>query len=352
MQQTKGSAIRHNSLFRQRLLLDVSFLEITMHQITGKSLLGLLLAMTTAVLWGILPIALKVLLDVLTANTITAIRFLAAAILVGLWLSARGNLPKANLLFSSKIAKLMLIAVLGLLSNYIMYLSGLNYLTAETGQVVIQLAPFLMMLGGVIIFKERLLLWQKVGAVVLVAGLLLFFNERLVQLIMQAGNETLGVLLVIAAGFTWAAYALAQKQLLVHYSSKQIMYLLYFAGSIAFIPVADFTPFLQLTSLHWGLLIFCCLNTVVAYGAFAEALHHWEASKVSAVLAITPLFTILFANIISYLVPDFLLAQQLNILSWLGALLVVIGSALTALAPQFVEYRAARKVRKLQRDVF
>ncbi|MDP2713298.1 DMT family transporter [Rheinheimera sp.] len=323
-----------------------------MHQITGKSLAGMLLALTTAVLWGILPIALKILLDVITANTITAIRFLAAAVMVGVWLGLRGKLPALTVLFRGKVAWLMLIAVAGLLSNYIMYLSGLNYLSAETGQVVIQLAPFLMMLGGVVIFKERLLLWQKIGAVTLVAGLLLFFNERLLLLVLQAGSETLGVLLVIAAAVTWAAYALAQKQLLVHYSSKQVMYLLYVAGSIAFLPLSDFSPLQSMSQLHWALLIFCCLNTVVAYGAFAEALHHWEASKVSAVLAVTPLFTILFANVIGWLLPGFLVPQQLNLWSWLGAIFVVLGSALTALAPQFVQYRAAQKVRKLQRDVF
>ena len=323
-----------------------------MHQITGKSMYGLSLALTTAVLWGILPIALKILLDLITPNTITAIRFLAAAVIVGVWLAAKGQLPAISQLFNGKIARLMLISVLGLLSNYILYLTGLNYLTAETGQVVIQLAPFLMMLGGVILFKEHLLLWQKVGAALLVVGLLLFFNQRLLSLIMQAGNETLGVLLVIAAAFTWAAYALAQKQLLASYSSAQIMYLLYAAGAFAFIPVSDFTPLLTMQTLHWALLIFCCLNTVVAYGAFAEALHHWEASKVSAVLALTPLFTILFANLVSYLSPDMLSAQALNIWSLLGALLVVVGSALTALAPQFVAYRDKRRVRKLQRDVF
>mgnify|MGYP006182396097 CR=1 FL=1 len=52
-----------------------------MHQITGKSMIGLSLALTTAVLWGMLPIALKILLDVLTANTITAVRFLVAAVM-------------------------------------------------------------------------------------------------------------------------------------------------------------------------------------------------------------------------------------------------------------------------------
>lgn len=321
-----------------------------MHQITGKTIVGLLLALTTAFLWGILPIALKILLEVFTANTITAIRFLVAALMVGVWLGLRGKLPKLALLKQLKIAWLMVVAIAGLLLNYILYLSGLSLLTAETAQTLIQLAPFLMMLGGIIIFKERLLFWQRVGAVLLVCGLLLFFNERLVTLLLQAGSETWGVLLVIIAAITWAAYALAQKQLLMHFSSKQIMYLIYVAGTIAFIPVSDFQPLANLTLLQWSLLLFCCLNTVVAYGAFAEALHHWEASKVSAVLAITPLITIVSANLVAWIWPQFV-PQQLNIWSWLGAMLVVAGSALTALAPQFVEYRAARKVRKLQRDV-
>lgn len=321
-----------------------------MHQITGKTIVGLLLALTTAFLWGILPIALKILLEVFTANTITAIRFLVAALMVGVWLGLRGKLPKLAILKQLKVAWLMAVAIAGLLLNYILYLSGLNLLTAETAQTLIQLAPFLMMLGGIIIFKERLLFWQRVGAVLLVCGLLLFFNERLVTLLLQAGSETWGVLLVIIAAITWAAYALAQKQLLMHFSSKQIMYLIYVAGTIVFIPVSDFQPLASLTLLQWSLLLFCCLNTVVAYGAFAEALHHWEASKVSAVLAITPLITIVSANLVAWIWPQFV-PQQLNIWSWLGAMLVVAGSALTALAPQFVEYRAARKVRKLQRDV-
>ena len=64
-----------------------------MHQASGNSLTGFLLALITAVLWGMLPIALKVLLTELTANTITWVRFLAAAVFVCLVLFKQGNLP-------------------------------------------------------------------------------------------------------------------------------------------------------------------------------------------------------------------------------------------------------------------
>ncbi|MCH8537140.1 MAG: DMT family transporter [Alkalimonas sp.] len=319
-----------------------------MHQASGRAALGFFLALTTAVLWGILPIALKILLEFMTASTLTAIRFLVAAAMVGGWLWWRNQLPNLRLL-NRQGMWLLMVAIIGLLANYLMYMSGLAYLTAETGQLLIQLAPFLMMIGGVLLFKERLLFWQKIGALVLVSGLLLFFNERLFTLFEQANHESLGLLLIIGAGITWAAYALAQKQLLVHYSSKQIMYVIYVAGVIAFVPLSDFSPLLQLTGWHWWLLLFCCLNTVIAYGAFAEALHHWEASKVSAVLAITPLVTIVLANVLAWINTDWITPEPLNLLAWLGALMVVAGSMTTALSPLWVSYTAKRRSAKLRR---
>lgn len=309
-----------------------------MHQASGKSLTGFMLALTTAILWGMLPIALKVLLTELSANTITWIRFLAAAVFVTIVLVNRRSIPSV-LKMRGKARALLILAIVGLLSNYILYLLGLNLLSAETAQVVIQLAPFLMMLGGIFIFRERLLLWQKIGAAMLVLGLLLFFNDRLYTLLTQMNHDSIGVLLVIVAAFTWAAYALAQKQLLMHFSSQQIMWFIYVAGALCFMPFIEVSPMAQLSILQWGLLIFCCLNTIVAYGAFAEALQHWEASKVSAVLAITPLLTILFANLVSWIWPEAPIPQSLNGWSVFGAVLVVIGSAVTALAPMLKQWR-------------
>ncbi len=74
-----------------------------------------------------------------------------------------------------------------------------------------------------------------------------------------------------------------------------------------------------------------------------EALQHWEASKVSAVLAITPLLTILFANLAAWLWPAAPVPQALNLWSIAGAVMVVIGSAVTALAPVLKQWRLAQQ---------
>ncbi len=86
-----------------------------------------------------------------------------------------------------------------------------------------------------------------------------------------------------------------------------------------------------LTPWTWGLLAFCSANTLVAYGAFAAALEHWEASRVSAVLALTPLATLAFSVAAARFAPAQFATETLSWTSWAGAALVVAGSLLTAL---------------------
>jgi drug/metabolite transporter (DMT)-like permease len=80
-----------------------------------------------------------------------------------------------------------------------------------------------------------------------------------------------------------------------------------------------------------ALLGFAALNTLVAYGAFAESLAHWEASRVGAVLALSPLATLALAALVPFPWPGPTPPAGLGAASWLGALLVVAGSALASL---------------------
>jgi drug/metabolite transporter (DMT)-like permease len=100
---------------------------------------------------------------------------------------------------------------------------------------------------------------------------------------------------------------------------------------------------LQLSPVQGWLLLACCLNTLVAYGAFAEALAHWEASRVSATLALTPLVTFIAVAIAAWVWPDYVHAEDINALGYLGAVTVVLGSALVALGPSLVAGWKARR---------
>jgi len=70
---------------------------------------------------------------------------------------------------------------------------------------------------------------------------------------------------------------------------------------------------------------------LIAYGTFAEALAHWEASRISAVLAIVPLVTLSLIRAAESAMPDLLTPDPITAVGILGACLVVSGSLLTAL---------------------
>ena len=53
-----------------------------MHTTTGRWRLGLALTLITALSWGVLPIALKIMLTIMDAVTVTWYRFLIASVLL------------------------------------------------------------------------------------------------------------------------------------------------------------------------------------------------------------------------------------------------------------------------------
>ncbi|HCN44870.1 MAG TPA: EamA family transporter, partial [Pseudomonas sp.] len=261
-----------------------------MHISSGRWAYGLFLALLTAVLWGILPVKLKQVLQVMDPVSVTWYRLLVSGSLLFAWLGARRDLPSFSVL-GRRGKWLVAVCVLGLTGNYVLYLIGLNLVSAGTAQLVVQIGPVLLLIGSVVVFKESFTVGQGIGLALLLVGFGLFFNQRLDELLTSLGAYTTGVLVILAASSVWVFYALGQKQLLTVWNSKQVMMVIYLFCALLLTPWAQPLEVLQLSALQCWLLLACCLNTLVAYGAFAEALAHWEASRVSATLAITPLVT-------------------------------------------------------------
>lgn len=308
-----------------------------------NGLKGFALSLVAAIMWGMLPVALKEVLSGMDATTIVWFRFLVAGIVLWIWLAATRQLPRLGTA-ARRTQGFLLLASVGLCANYFFFSFSLNFVNGETSEAVIQLSTLFLILGGVLIYKEPFLAIQKFGTALILLGLLLFFNERLFELSSLESEQTLGVLIVVAAAVTWALYALLQKQLLEDYTPVQILSVIYAFSVVVLLPLVTPSVLLSLSPLQLALLAFCCLNTVVAYGAFAEAMNCWDASKVSAVLALAPLFTIATLKVTVALVPDYAFSDRLGLLSLAGAGLLVVGSVLTALVPWLYQRRQARKV--------
>lgn len=291
---------------------------------------GFFYALTAAVLWGMLPAFLLLALQVMDSSTITWYRFVFAGTLVFGWLAVRGQLPRFRHGQMSMLP-LVALAATALVVNYVGNVQGIAMISPETAQIVMQLAPFLLMLGGVVVFKERMGAMEWGGVALLVIGLGAFFNHKWLLLFESLGQYTQGVLIIVLAAAAWALYALLQKLLFKAYSAGQLTMLMYLLGAILLFPFASLSSLQNAQSIHLWALLFCCANTLVAYGAFTKALNVWHAAKVGAVLALTPVFTFISMHIAASVAPDTFTTEPFSGLSYAGAIMVIIGSMLAAM---------------------
>ena len=304
-----------------------------LHLPSGNWRLGFSLSFACAILWGVLPLALSATLEVLDVYSITWFRFTLSFILLAFYLSAKQQFPQP-LTFCKSQWKLLVVATVFLAINYLLFVEGLAETTPANSQVLIQLAPVALGLGGLIIFKETYNRIQWGSLSLLTCGITLFFHEQLKIFVLSADKYLFGSSLLLIAAISWAIYALAQKQLLHQLSSPQIMVLIYAGCSLLFAPMTSFSQLVTLSPLNWIILLFCALNTLIGYGAFAESLEHWPASKVSAVLSLTPLFTLISIFIAVRLFPNAFSEQGITVWGVLGAIFVVCGSVGIALGNQ------------------
>ena len=106
------------------------------HQPSGRWQLGLGLSLLTVCLWGLLPIALKIMLKEMDAYTICWYRFLTSASLLGLYLAARKQLPDLRH-HRSNVYGLLVLVILGLAGNYILIAGSFLYLAYFNRRLIV-----------------------------------------------------------------------------------------------------------------------------------------------------------------------------------------------------------------------
>ena len=257
-------------------------------------------------------------------------------------LGLTGKLPRPSE-FSKQTLFLLVLGIIGISANFVLVALGLHYISPTTTQVLWQLSPFTMILVGVGVFKEAFTHWQKIGLMLLLTGLAMFFNDKFGELF-SLGSYAVGVMMAASGSMIWVCYGVAQKLLSKHFNSQQILLMIYFCSSFVFLPFAEPSQIAHIGNpFLWGCFIYCCLNTLIGYGSFGEALNHWDASKVSIVTTLIPVFTMIFSTIGHHLAPDYFAASDMNIVSYVGAMVVVVG-ALLAVAGEKVMGLFLRKI--------
>jgi drug/metabolite transporter (DMT)-like permease len=291
---------------------------------------GLALAGITALLWGSLPILLKNLLSTLDPYTLTWCRLTVTA--GALFFLQRGGQGRVALRqVPGRTWWWLLAGIVSLTANYVFYLMALDHLAPSATQVLTQLSPVFLLTGGMLVFGERFRFRQWAGFGLLLAGLALFFNNRYAELFSSDSDLILGLPLAVGCSLSWATYALIQKQVQRQLPTNFVLMVCFLGGAIGLLPLSRPDELAGLDQGRFLLLGLCILMTLVSYLSFAATLGRLAASRFSVVMALTPLITVAGSLTWARLFPDLFAPEPLNVLSLVGAAMVVSGSAMAAL---------------------
>ncbi|BAJ03705.1 DMT family transporter [Shewanella violacea] len=299
--------------------------------------LGLFFVSVSVLFWGILPIALKLSASFIDPVSLTWFRFLVALVIsLGIQFFT-GSLKQFCHLDRRAWVKLFFAGIL-LMLNYVSFVYALKYLAPGTAQLNFQTSPFFLAFGGVLFFKEKLNAAQLSCFATLALGMLMFFHPYLD--ISQSDNSAIwtGVMIIQFSVCSWTSYALLQKSLLKQLAPSNVLLFIYGLGVLVMAPFIDFSQFSTMTSNQWWVAIFCAINTLIAYGCFGESMKYWPTAQVSAMLALTPIFSFASTALVVSLGlwPELLSSDGLDSLSLSGIGVIILSVMILQLLPRLL----------------
>ena len=281
------------------------------------------MTMVTLSLWGVLPIFLKLGLNYYSAGTIAWFRFFFSFIFLFWFLSIFRS--GSEVLRNPPL--LGLIGGAALAANYFGMTKGVHLSGPSNAAILIQVAPIFLVIAGVFIFRETIRLTQVISMAVAVVGFYLFYLDRAGNAVSNS-NYFIANNWIIFAAVLWVLYMICQKQLSVKYSAQSLNLLVYAVAMVVLIPMVEWGEFFKSSIVGWSLLIVLGLNTLLAYGALAEAVECIPLSLISILITLNPLITLSGMWILNTFGVGPLPAENISWHGYLGGVIAVSGVVL------------------------
>jgi drug/metabolite transporter (DMT)-like permease len=264
------------------------------HSFPGKALFALAVAV---LLWGSAPVGIRVGLKGYAPAQLTLLRFgigsialTAYGLFAGMHLPARGSL-----------LKLVLAGATGITFYNVVLNYGLLTVSAGTASFLIASTPVWTALLAIVVLGERLSMRGWAGIFVSFVGIGLIANERGHGL-----HFSSGAIIIVVGAVSYAVYMILQKQLLAHYEALDFTCYSFWAGTLLTIPLGRGLVAAMRTApadATWAVIYLGLFPAALANVAWAYAMAHAPASRVSSFLYLMPVATVLIAGAWLHEVP-------------------------------------------------
>lgn len=207
--------------------------------------------------------------------------------------------------------------------------SGLQYISAGMGRLILFLYPTIVVLMSAVFLKQPIRLRHVMSLLLSYGGIALVFSEE-IKLSGALSTLLLGAALVFASAVTTALYYVAGSRYVQKMGS--VRYTAYASISASFFVIAHFMalnspatlavpqPVLMLA------VVMAIFSTVLPLWLIAEGLKRIGANQVALVGCVGPISTMLFGQAF--------LGEAITGVQWVGAVLVMAGVLIISVKPQ------------------
>ena len=246
-----------------------------------------------ALLFSLNYIISKVGLGTFSPLTFAYLRVLGSAIVLNvLW---RERKPEPLTRSDSRL--LVRFAILGVVINQSLFLSGLALTSAHVAAILITTIPMFALGAAIVLRQERGTSSKYWGIALAASGAILVLGG---EGIAGAAKSLLGDLLIVGNSLAYALYLVLSKPAMARMSAHRVISRMFAVGAVLMLPIAGWSLLHEKWALiptrSWiALLLVIAGPTVCGYVINAWALIHAESSLVATYSYLQPVITVFLA---------------------------------------------------------
>lgn len=285
--------------------------------------------------WGSTFLAIRVGVREVPPFLLAAMRFLAAGLVLYLWMLVRGERSPSRREWMSA----SILAVLIFVFDYGLLFWAEQRVPSGVAAVMLATIPLFMALSEIIFLRtQRLTVRLAIALLVGIAGVAVLVSSSLN--VGGAPIDRAGAIALLVAGISWSLASALSRKLPLPSSKVMSSGAQMFAGGVLLALAAaalgefrDFHPSAVSRGAWFALLYLIVAGSIVAFTAYVWLLHHESPTKVGTYAYVNP--------VVAVLIGYFLGGEALGPRTILGTLFVLISVLVITTAPAAKAHAAA-----------
>lgn len=271
------------------------------------------------VFWAGAFIAAKLSAPYIPPFTLTFLRFFFAAIILYFVLKAGGE--NSFKLKRKDWPVFLFTGIVGMFGYHVLFFTAIKHTTAINSSIIGASNPIITVILSIIFLKDRINAKRLAGILLSFTGVFLTITNADPHAFSSLSfNE--GDLIMLAAVFMWASYAVFSKKVMPNYSPMILTYYSFLFCTVFLIPFVIYDhPWTFMSSVplsaHLSVLYMAIFPSVIGYLVQQMSIKQIGPSKTSIFINLVPLFSIILSVLI--------LGEELVPIKLLTALLIVAG---------------------------